>query len=299
MDDKTKRQRFLVLDIIRCLSSGLVITSHVLFYLNSPYARYYGWPNFYYVTIGGIGVTILLFLSGLVLQLNYGNKVTTYSNFILKRIKRIYSVYFISFIISVIYIFIFNSFNCKVCSLKNILLGISGFQAFFGEWGGPILRTGWFIGLIILLYFLFPLVSYLSTKRALLTIFFIFIISFFSRYFIGKYNLLSYRALDWFPLNRIFEFSLGVFAARFIPQGFWSIGSNLKNMGKFFHFSGEISFPLFLLHYPFLSLLGKLISLGMNTTSAVFLYLTFSFLVSWLILSVQKLVFFVLKLKPR
>ena len=224
----------------------------------------------------------MLFLSGLVLELNYPI-VANYKGFILKRLKRIYPVYIVCFFFSLTYFLISTSFNCKICNLKNFILGISGFQAFFGEWGGPILRTGWFIGLIICLYLFFPLISNLIKKKPYLILLLTFIISFFSRLLLGKYDLLPNRALDWFPLSRLFEFSLGIYAANIIPKTFWQIADKLQMLSGSIFFLSEISFPLFLIHYPLLNLINKFINMGLSPALSVIFYLSISFVSSWTI----------------
>ncbi len=91
--------RLLIFDLLRIIATELVVTAHIAQKLNIPILNgTYGIPNFYFVSLGGMGVTILLVVSGAVLRLNHTN-VTNYKDFIIKRLYRIYPAYWCSLVL--------------------------------------------------------------------------------------------------------------------------------------------------------------------------------------------------------
>ena len=85
--------RLVLLDLLRVVAITLVVTAHAGQAVNHPIGQFFGVENFYWVSIGGVGVTIFLVLSGLALQLNYGHKDIGYGQLMASRILRIYPVY--------------------------------------------------------------------------------------------------------------------------------------------------------------------------------------------------------------
>ncbi len=66
--------RSLLLDLIRSVAIILVLVAHIGQAFESPVGMFFGIPNFYYVSLGGLAVTIFLILSGLTLELSYGSR---------------------------------------------------------------------------------------------------------------------------------------------------------------------------------------------------------------------------------
>jgi len=240
--------RFVLLDIVRIVAITLVLISHVAYTLHLPIYQSVGVPKFYYTTIGGLGISLFLVLSGIVLRLKY-NTVTNYWQFIGKRLLRIYPTYWITLAVTAI---IYSIIQNKLV-LPDIL-SITGFAAFAGKWGG-FLPTAWFIGLIISLYFLYPILAKAIKTAPVSTIIILLAVSILSRIIVGSDSILPSRALDWFPLCRVFEFGLGIF----IGQSMKSKELLVANRGKIFNttigFIGFSTFPLFLIHYPLLSII--------------------------------------------
>ena len=63
--------RFIGLDLVRCLAIALLLLAHIGYAIKSPIGNAFGLRNFYYVSFGGLAVTIFLILSGVVLELQY------------------------------------------------------------------------------------------------------------------------------------------------------------------------------------------------------------------------------------
>ncbi len=94
-----------------------------------------------------------------------------------------------------------------------MFLTLTGTYAFAGRWGGPFLNTSWFIGLIFVLYLVFPWLSRAISARPALTMAALLALSLASRALLGRYGWLPGRPLDWFPPCRVFEFGLGIWLA--------------------------------------------------------------------------------------
>jgi len=111
-----------------------------------------------------MGVSIFIIVSGLCLTLKYKNKNIEYKKFITQRFLKIYPPFFIALIIGVIIYYILpdsllqaSYYYFPQISIADFFCSITGFCNFLGRNGGPFLGPSWFIGLIITLYLLFPL----------------------------------------------------------------------------------------------------------------------------------------------
>jgi len=226
------KNRLLFFDILRIFAVFSIVASHAGFILLSISI-----PGIYSATLGGLGVTILLFVSGAVLMYNYQTKYSRFNDvleFYAKRLSRIYPAYWISLILGLLMVP-----TLLYLPFSDIALQFSGFMAFTNQWGGTINSIGWFIGLLVVLYLLFPVLEICFQKHPHISIFFLFVISNVSRlYFFNVGNRMS----DWFPLCRLFEFGIGIYIIKigFYPK--WITQSDI------IIFLSEISFYLFLTH---------------------------------------------------
>lgn len=235
--------RVLLFDLSRILAITLVVITHVARTLDTPIlSGYYGIPHFYYVTLGGLGITLFLIISGAVLRLNHP-AAGDYKEFIIGRLCRIYPAYWCSLVLFLAGYAITSRLTHM--GPKNIILSITGMYAFVGEWGGPINNAYWFIGLIVVLYLLYPLTRDMIQKHSYVALFILLIVSVLSRWYLGTIEG-STRMVDWFPLCRIFEFGLGVFI---VEKGLY-----LKTVtsSQIIYTLSALSFYVFLIDYPLL-----------------------------------------------
>ncbi len=282
--------RFLLLDFVRGIAITLVLTAHVGQAIESPIGMFFGIQNFYYVSLGGIAVTIFLILSGIVLELNYASKEINFNRFITKRILRIQPVYYLSLIVGIV-VFVgkqifYTGDISKVFAIINAfdLIGtITGFYAFMGLWGGPFLQTSWFISLIITMYALYPIISKSMRQVPHSTIIILLTISTFTRFMIGKYELLAGRPLDWFPFCRVFEFAFGVYLVRVLKSTVWISLNKYEKIGPILGLVSGLSFPLFLVHYPILHIMMYFIQNGFSILLCILAFIFISILISWII----------------
>jgi peptidoglycan/LPS O-acetylase OafA/YrhL len=195
--------------------------------------------------------------------------------FILQRLARIYPAYWCSLFfaigLNILYYLAYGDFRLDGLKLGDYLLSFSGFQAFFGQWGGRINEVGWFIGLIVCLYILYPLLSKAFDKNKFGTLLALFIISYVSRVMIQQFDPAgSYIIVRWMPLCNLFEFGLGIF---FIKA---NIYPGIKNGSRTIALLSDLSFYVFLIHLPLLYLINinvGLYILAIMVSSYVFLRL--------------------------
>jgi peptidoglycan/LPS O-acetylase OafA/YrhL len=276
-------KRHVLLDIIRIAAVTLLLIAHIGQTLNHPIGRAFGIRGFYHVSLGGLAVTLFLILSGLALELQ-NRKSIRYRNFMIKRIFRIYPVYYLALIIGIIFYFyeVFQKGQSVISIFSvtepwDVLLSLTGCYAFAGQWGGPFLPTSWFIGLIMSMYLVYPFMSKTVRRKPYSAIFLAFIVSAFTRYILGQYPLLPHRPLDWFPLCRVFEFTLGIFLAHVINRKHFQILDNIPAPWKHaIHYTGELSFPLYLVHQPFCVFIPRFMETGFGLKFSILLFLVVS-----------------------
>jgi peptidoglycan/LPS O-acetylase OafA/YrhL len=247
---------------------------------------WFGIPGFYYVSLGGFAVTLFLVISGAVLQLQYGSTATAYGEFVAKRILRIYPIYYLSLLLGVgIYA---ARADLSKLGWADIPLSLTGFYAFAGKWGGPFVATSWYVGLIMVMYLLFPLLSRWIKKRPLVSLFTLLLVSVASRLLLGACEVLPNRPLDWFPLCRVFEFSLGIYIGAAVPRRFCDFGGGWGRAGTGVVFLSALSFPLFLMHHPLLAIVVDLPKDGTPLWQALLCYAVLTALASWAALRVDR-----------
>lgn len=174
------------------------------------------------ISVGATFMVAFIATSGFVLYIKYyqSNMLCNFvalKNFYSKRIKRIIPPY-------LLFLFVIYTFNLSFPDTvaKNIVMfpmEVTGIQAFFSK-SFNILGNGgtWFITVILFLYFLFPLFSYIiknMSNHALLVLFILLYFfcsyhSIFMAYFGGDFS--SYYAN---PVMRIPEFVAGMITAKY------------------------------------------------------------------------------------
>jgi peptidoglycan/LPS O-acetylase OafA/YrhL len=245
-----KTRRLIILDVIRVTAFFLVFFTHVAQRYQLRYGQPFGILNFYWVTLGGVGVTLFILLSGTVLGLKYKNNKLRLVEFLQNRVLRIYIPYILSILFVILFVgksVLFNS------SFGKNILDFSGFLVFTGtSWANYILPTGWFVGLILSLYLLFPLINELFERYPINYVLLILLaVEVASRLLIGRYGS-GYRPLDWFPLCRVFEFGLGIWLAKndYLVDKLSKI--TLPFGEKLIIFLSSISYSAYLIHYYYL-----------------------------------------------
>ena len=249
----SRKRRSLFFDISRIVCVSLIVYTHYgyvpVWYLNRILFQN-GWLFLVYPTsIAMIAVYGLIFVSGAVLELNY-DKVASFSEyvkFVSKRCIRLYPAFWMSLILGLILVpsLLHEGFS-------NIVLEFSGFYVWLGMGNQQINVMGWFIGTIIPLYFLFPVLSRYIKEKPLETMGVLTAITFISRYYFLNYSpyQLAYRFL---PICNLFEFGLGIYL---VQQNLYP-----KNIGEHPIISelSEYTFYVFLFHFIVIRKLGPII----------------------------------------
>ena len=195
--------------------------------------------------LGNIGVELFIILSGCVLEYRYGEGLLDYFQFIKKRVVHIYPAYWLSLILA----FALYPVTLGIIELLETVSGFWIFKTINDSIPGvqPLNPMGWFIGLIIILYLLYPVLSdFLHQYRWAL--FWILVISVVTRVIL----LLLFphgNEWYWFPVSRIFEFSLGIWL---VQEGYYV---KTLHENKVITFLSNVSFPVFLTHIILLPVL--------------------------------------------
>jgi peptidoglycan/LPS O-acetylase OafA/YrhL len=256
------KERILFFDLLRIAAISLVVLTHIIGYLGD-YRQTAIWiAGTYVTTFGELGVSIFLFVSGCVAAYNVPelNTPGQVKDFMLRRLARIYPAYwcslFLAILLYVLYYLAYHDFRLSGLSPWDYLLSFSGFQAFFGQWGGRINGVGWFIGLIVCLYLLYPALLYAFEKNKAGTLLALFLISYGSRALIQRYDPIGfYDTIRWMPLCNLFEFGLGIYIVKA------GIYPRAPTRSRTIALLGDLSFYVFLIHLPLLYLLKVSVAL--------------------------------------
>lgn len=291
--------RSLLLDCLRVLAIALVLIAHLGQLLGHESGDFFGWKNIYFVSLGGVGVSLFLVLSGILTGLGKPVSVSDYTSYLLKKTKRIYPLYWLSLPLAITgYVLSEGVFRISFSLMfpNGLLLdaagSLTGFYAWWGLWGGPYNPPSWYISLIMCLYASAPLIVYSMQRWSGVTLLVLFCISVFARWYVGQwglpftdssvidrvegwlyrqYGFMPGRPGDWFLPCRLFEFGLGIYLALKLPKTLWT-QARLPASAAIRKLS-DLSFPLFLVHYPFLFLVHVINELGLHIIAASVIYL--------------------------
>ena len=218
--------RLLPFDLVRIAAASLVIAAHLGLAALGPFST------------GGIGVTLFLVMSGLLLAMT--DKGQPWKEYLWKRAARIYPTYWACLCLSVLIVWMVPQ------TVVESVLMLTGTCAFAGQWGCSIVPTSWFIGLIMVLYALYPVLKWLIGRSPTLTLIGLFAISAFMQRRGVLWLGLPHSPEWWFPLCRVFEFGVGIAAAPWVRRVSFPISP------AWLTYVAELSFPAFLLHVPLL-----------------------------------------------
>lgn len=294
-----KPARSALLDLVRVLAITMVLVAHLGQLFDHPAGEFFGIKNLYFVSVGGLGVTLFLLLSGVLVGLSRPVRRADYGAYLYKRVKRIYPLYWLSIPIAILGVVVGGllldgSLPDMVPNswATEIIGSLTGFYAWVGLWGGPYNPPTWYISLIVSLYILAPLLYWLIERSPRIALLSLLCVSLFSRLYIGEngipfvddsfldqakgwlwrqYGFWPGRPGDWFILCRIFEFSLGIYLGLYVKSEYW-FALNLPLRPLLARFS-DLSFPVFLVHFPLLFIVQYLVGLGVQAWGAVAIYI--------------------------
>lgn len=228
--------RILEIDVLRSLAIILIILSHIDSFTNF----------IIFDTLDGVlaffGLSIFFFISGFLMRFNNEfNAAKDIYSFFKNRASKIYPLYWFS--IAVIYVMSEAGFDIiysnDIAANKFLLiLNVLGLQGLFSD--NFSLSVWWFVGVILLYYFLFSVILYLSKNTSMfLTFSFLAVLpllflknefnlihsNVFSYYFIFIAGILSATAKNLESLTQI-AFSYTIFLLMFIAMSFLGINTS-------------------------------------------------------------------------
>ncbi len=168
------KQRLYYMDFIRAIATVLIVMTHynALFIYNVAPQR----PELSVITlnisniyIGAFGVSLFLIVSGAALMLSYGkNDKMDLKRFYSKRFQTIYPMFWIAYICFFLFsVFKDRGLNHLIPKWKFIysFLGIDGYMCLMRQGEVNFFRVGeWFLGFILIIYLIFPLLIWLIKK---------------------------------------------------------------------------------------------------------------------------------------
>lgn len=166
-----KRERLYYLDFIRAISTIVIVLTHfnaIYLYNVSPVrpecAVITLWVSNIY--IGAFGVSLFLIISGAALMYVYGERKFDWKRFYKQRFLTIYPMFWIAYF----FVFLYHTYKyggiMQGIPKKNIIFTILGMDGLMLNAGARVfyLIGEWFLGAIIILYILFPLLLLLMKK---------------------------------------------------------------------------------------------------------------------------------------
>lgn len=287
------------------------------YWSDSTVSNFFGKTLHFIVAYFYLGVNLFVITSGFGLYYSFlkSGKPFEFGTFFSKRVMKLIP----SAIFAIVFLFFFRAFllgwglpiSNPVWNLFPFLLGLNLFsdQWFFP----PINGETWFLGMILQLYLLFPLLIILLQKlgkRFFLLVLLSFSVAFrilYYHFFQYQVSSLSYGLFA----GRVFEFGFGMviaqllsngkkvplwpilglvfFAGYFFPLSFpfsdsilgvalftvlWALFSGLKK-GAVLKYISNQSYMIFLIHHPFIWLLNKWGLVDMWTWKGILAYVIF------------------------
>ena len=240
--DIMSKDRLLFFDILRIVAIFLIVFAHlhglvfynIEFFLYNP-EHYF---NLVWFNAGTVGVALFLFISGAVLEYAHRNISTTREliRFYYRRLTRIYPAYWISILATLVIAPVYIE-----TSPAGLISQLSGFMS------SPF-HVQWFIGLIVFMSLVFPLLSKSMEKNPYITISLLLFISVISTIFVNTYGA-GFVGIDQqpdrtFPLCNLIEFGLGIFC---VQQNLYPKTINASAPVRLL---ADMSFYIFLIHQP-------------------------------------------------
>lgn len=212
-----ENKRIRSMDFIRTLSVVMIIAFH--FYIEAKAKGFTSRFDFILANLGDFGVSFFIIISGGGLYLSTRNGISLLS-FYKKRAITIYPSFYIAYI--AVSVFLYITMNRIVLKDDPLLmlftfLGIDGFVS--SNFKTYYLVGEWFLGFILIIYLIYPLLLKLFTYNKWITFASSIIISFICfklNNVINEFFILWNKTDTWNPLVRLPEFIFGMLLFGFI-----------------------------------------------------------------------------------
>ncbi|OEU43922.1 hypothetical protein BGV40_01295 [Methanosarcina sp. Ant1] len=202
------KKRLLFIDILKIIGIGCVLFWHLFF---NTYNLVWFLPLYGMLHLGGLGVILFLIASGAALTYNQYNfnDVKNILIFYYKRLVRVYPAMWLT----TLFTFLLLPSSFQNIDYIKLLEELTGFYYYFNKTTPIINSSIWFIGLIIILYILYPLLYNIIRKYRYYGFIVIFIISMATRiYLYNNPGFFGYTNLFYFGvIPNLWAFCLGMF----------------------------------------------------------------------------------------
>jgi peptidoglycan/LPS O-acetylase OafA/YrhL len=202
------KKRLLFIDSLKIIGVGCVLLWHLFF---NTYNLVWFLPLYGMIHLGGIGVILFLIASGAALTYNQYNfdGIKNILIFYYKRLVRVYPAMWLS----TLFIFLVLPSFFKNINYIKLLEELTGFYYYFNKDIPTINSPSWFIGLIVILYILYPLLYYIIRKYGYYGFIVIYTISMATHiYLYNNPGFFGYTNLFYFGVvPNLWAFCLGIF----------------------------------------------------------------------------------------
>lgn len=184
---KTKKERLIGIDFARAFCAVGIIAYHFYCHSESHYKPIHEYANGAW---GGLLVAVFIMISGAMLYYNYP-EVGSLKTFYFKRLKTLLPAFYIAYLyfyLEMVYATGTPFFAGNPAKLLLTVVGMDGYLLYLG--GNYYLIGEWFMGIILILYLLYPVLAWGLRKNPLVT---------------GLVMLVAY---GWLCLTNIFQINI-------------------------------------------------------------------------------------------
>jgi len=217
---KTKRVESI--DFIRAISVLMIIIFHFSVYISTTPNVHIEITRYIFPFFGGLGVCFFVIISGGANVINSLNS-TSMLQFYKKRALSIYPQFYIAYCVTALLLFLVKGniiFHNEFSKIIYTIFGLDGFLV--QQYRTYYLVGEWFLGFIILIYLMFPVICMAYKKNRYITFLFSIIISLLSVHYNSQlcetFTFWNKRDI-WNPLARLPEFIFGMIIFDAIKNG--------------------------------------------------------------------------------
>lgn len=208
-----KRERLKYVDVLRVIAMLAVFTVHYTRALESSGVGTSNkiLPDFVFgAYLGSFGVAVFFVLSGVTLMHTYNEKLSL-GKYFRKRFKGIYPMFWLCYVWVFLYYFYMRKGTPISAPNKSFILTIIGMDGYLSNYGPNFYLIGeWFLGCLIFLYILFPVLRFGVKKYPYVTAIIILLI-----YGFLPYHYTGTISMELFFLLRLPELAFGMYMVNF------------------------------------------------------------------------------------
>ncbi|SAL84169.1 Acyltransferase family protein [Caballeronia terrestris] len=208
-------KRLFWLDFVRSISVLMIIVYHYRsqYLYQYPNTRVAGSIGVLHIGFGDLGVALFIMISGAALMITYPGKIDL-ADYLKKRFLSIYPGFWVAFIAASIFCLILNKHLNDTGEYWKLLFSVAAMDGFFLYKTSNYYVIGeWFLGFIIFLYLLFPLVRPVVQRYPLLALLIVPAVYLVA---LPIYNAQHFELIDQRnPLMRLPELVFGMMFVRF------------------------------------------------------------------------------------